>query len=371
MEPCRLLGAHPGHDGGWQAAFGQQRIHQRREALHARQPGADGEDVAGIDLPLPGPGGVVGRDIGDDAVVQRAPHPLHLGGRAEGRVALPEALQADDVLLRHAEILDAGLARGLGALAAIDLREFEAAREGGMGDMDMRPRLQRHLEDRQIRHRLGDRRAGAAMPDGGEVARGLRGLGELHHQLLVLVMDRDHHAGGRDFREGREHGRVVDAREAMRVVFIGGDLEGAGAGFRDAGDILDAARLPDGAVERHVHMGQAVHPFHLLPEDGPAGHGLGHVIGHVADGGDAAGGRRHRRSLDPRPAGAAGGVHVPIHQAGHDQLAVMLRDGLGRRWRAFADGGDGLAPDGDIAARHHAVRKHHVAREHEVEGGGV
>ncbi len=58
---------------------------------------------------------------------------------------------------------------------------------------------------------------------------------------------------------------------------------------------------------------------------------------------------------------------MAIDQAGHDVAARMvLRVARGRR-RALADGGDGLAADGDIAAPNDLLGGHNVADEDAIE----
>ena len=118
--------------------------------------------------------------------------------------------------------MDAGLAGGFGAHISKCLGQFEAAGDGGVRDVYMRPGFQRHFEDFEVGHRLGQRRAGAAMHDGiGASCRsGLRRKGL--HQFLIFVMDGARQAGAGDLVEGRQHGGMVDAREAHGVVFIGG-----------------------------------------------------------------------------------------------------------------------------------------------------
>ena len=124
-----------------------------------------------------------------------------------------------------------------------------------MGDMHMRASLKPDFENLQIRHGLAQRRAGAAMPDGGGIAGGLGFVSQAHHNFLILIMHAHHQPGLGDFAKGRDHGRVVNAWEAHRVIFISGKLEGTGAGFREPRNGIHAARFQDGAVKRDIHMG--------------------------------------------------------------------------------------------------------------------
>ena len=57
--------------------------------------------------------------------------------------------------------------------------------------MHMRAGLQRHLEDLEIGHRLGQRRARAAMHDRLDPTLRARLRREHLHQFLILVVDRD------------------------------------------------------------------------------------------------------------------------------------------------------------------------------------
>ena len=124
-----------------------------------------------------------------------------------------------------------------------------------MSDMHMRAGFQPDFENLQIRHGLTKRRASAAMPNWLRMPRRLGFLSQAHHDFLILIMHAHHQPGLGDFTKGRDHGWVVNAREAHRVIFIRGKLEGTGAGFREPRNGIHAARFQDGAVKRHIHMG--------------------------------------------------------------------------------------------------------------------
>ncbi len=142
-----------------------------------------------------GHGGVIGGHVGDLAGNQAAPHALDFIGSAERRIALPSPAKPHDVILGHAEILNAGLTRGLRTHATERLGKLEAARERGMGDVHVCPCLQRHLEYLKVSERLGQRRTRAAMHDRLGLSRRARLRGEHLHQLLILVVDRHRQPG--------------------------------------------------------------------------------------------------------------------------------------------------------------------------------
>ena len=334
--------------------------------MQAGEAGAVGEDV-GRALAVGWPGGMVGRDIGDLVGEQALPHQFDLGLGAEGRVAFAAAAEADDVVLGHAEILDAGFAGGLGAHRAEGLGDVEAAGEGGVGDVDMGAGLQADFEDFEVGHGFGERRAGAAVPDGRGVAGGLGFGRQALDEFLVLVVDGDGQTGFGDFLEGGDHGGVVDAREADGVVFVGREFEGGDAGGGEIGDGFDAAGFLDGAVERDIDMRGAFDPADLFVQHISRGDGLRHVIGHVDTGGDAAGRGAAGGALDAGPADGGGGVHVAIDQARHDVAAAVVDDIARGRGGAGADGGDGFAADGDIAAPDDFGRCHDIAHEDAIE----
>ena len=169
----------------------------------------------------------------------------------------------------------------------------------------------------------------------------------------------------------REHGGVVDAGKAHGVVFVGRKLERRDAACRQPGDVLDVAVLPDGSVERHVHMRGALHPADLLEKDCRVRHRRRHVVGHVHAGGDAAGRGGARGALDAGPADGRRGVHVAVHKPGQDEAAGVVVDVRGRGRRAAAYGRDPFAARSDVAAPQHARARHDVAKKDAVEVHGA
>ncbi|WP_431268485.1 hypothetical protein [Dankookia sp. P2] len=65
-------------------------------------------------------------------------------------------------------------------------------------DVDMAAGFDRHLEDLEVGHALGQRRPGAGMHDGIGSAGRLRLLGQADDQFLVLVVDGTHQPGSGD-----------------------------------------------------------------------------------------------------------------------------------------------------------------------------
>ena len=191
--------------------------------------------------------------------------------------------------------------------------------------------------------------------------------GERLDQFLILVVDRHRQPGLRDLAERREHGRMIDAREAHGVVLICREFERGDAAGREAGDRIDAAMLQDRAVQRHVHMRRALHPADLVGKDRRIGHWCGHVVRHVAAGRNTACRRAARGTFDAGPAGGRRGVHVAIDQSGQNEVSPVVDGFLRWRQRALADRSDRLAAHCDIAVVDDAGGGDHRADNHPIE----
>ena len=225
------------------------------------------------------------------------------------------------------------------------------------------------LEDLEIGHRLGQRRARARVPDRRPCARrACASAVRLLDEFLILVVDRDRQPGPGDLAECGDHRRMVDARKTDRVVFVGRDLERADR------------RPPPVPQSRRRRHACAIVPYSAMStcavrstqptfsaSTAADGHRLRHVVGHVDAGGDAAGSRTARGALDPGPADRAARVHVAIDEARQDQAAAVIDDLAGGRRRALADGGDRLAAQCDVGAGENFGRGDDVAEEHAVE----
>lgn len=94
-----------------QSTLVEQGEHQRGKILPAHQSRTAGEDVVQR-LACQRPRRVVGGNISDLVLGQGRTHQLHLGRREERRIAFT-AVEPRQLVLGHAQILDAGLASGL------------------------------------------------------------------------------------------------------------------------------------------------------------------------------------------------------------------------------------------------------------------
>ena len=90
------------------------------------------------------------------------PTALDFVGGAERRVAFAAPAEPDQVVLRHAEVMDAGLAGRLRPHRPVHGGDVEAARERRMRHVHVRAGGEPDFEDLQVGERLGERRPGAA-----------------------------------------------------------------------------------------------------------------------------------------------------------------------------------------------------------------
>ena len=189
----------------------------------------------------------------------------------------------------------------------------------------------------------------------------------LARHLLHLVVHAAHQAGRRDQAEGLVEVVFLDAREAARGGFEGGELEGTDAAFDQAGGGRQAVFLVQGAEQPHVHVAVALDLGDLGVQVRARGDRLGIVVGHVDHDRDAAGGGRARGPAQAFLVGLAAGVHLAVDHAGNDPLPAGV-DAVARRvGRADAARGDPAVPHGQPAVFHDTVRIDDIAAHHPIE----
>jgi hypothetical protein len=106
---------------------------------------------------------------------------------------------------------------------------------------------------------------------------------------------------------------------------------------------------------------------HLVVQSGDGVERRRIVVGHVDDGGDAAGNGRAGCRTDARQAAIGAGVRLAIDDAGNDQAFAGIEGFRCLRRGAGTDGGDLAGGDGDPGVFERAVGKDRCAADDEIE----